>query len=296
MTPVIYGPDEEFYVGGSRVVREGTDVTLARRPESLSTRRSQRPNAWPPDGIEARVIDVYSIKPLDAETLVAAASETGAIVTAEDHRPEGGLGDAIAARSPRREAQSRMRKLAVYQLPARASPPNSFIKPHRRRRDRRAARELARTRCRRCWRYDWNQPVSTRNRLREIEALGQSVWLDNLDRQLLDDGELEPLIEEDGLSGVTSNPTIFEKSIGHSGRYDDSSATSPRRLATHRRSSSNSPTATCTMRPICCARLSSRPRRRRLRVVRAPASLARDADGSVAAAQNINARSIVRTC
>src|ERR1700722_11744612 len=59
------------------------------------------------------------------------------------------------------------------------------------------------------------------NRLREVEALGQSVWLDNLGRQLLDDGGLRRLIEEDGLSGITSNPTIFEKSIGHSGRYDD---------------------------------------------------------------------------
>jgi transaldolase len=59
------------------------------------------------------------------------------------------------------------------------------------------------------------------NRLREVEALGQSVWLDNLSRQLLDDGELSRLIEDDGLSGVTSNPSIFEKSIGHSDRYDD---------------------------------------------------------------------------
>ena len=59
------------------------------------------------------------------------------------------------------------------------------------------------------------------NRLREIEELGQSVWLDNLNRQLLDGGELERLIADDGLSGVTSNPTIFEKGMGHSDRYDD---------------------------------------------------------------------------
>jgi transaldolase len=63
--------------------------------------------------------------------------------------------------------------------------------------------------------------VSEPNRLRDIEALGQSIWLDNLSRQLLDDGELSELIERDGLSGITSNPTIFEKSIGHSDRYDD---------------------------------------------------------------------------
>ena len=59
------------------------------------------------------------------------------------------------------------------------------------------------------------------NRLREIEALGQAVWIDNLNRQLLDDGTLAKLIAEDGLSGVTSNPTIFEKGMGDSDRYDD---------------------------------------------------------------------------
>ena len=59
------------------------------------------------------------------------------------------------------------------------------------------------------------------NPLRDIEALGQSIWLDNISRQLLDDGVLRRLIEEDGLSGVTSNPTIFEKAMAHSDRYDD---------------------------------------------------------------------------
>ena len=59
------------------------------------------------------------------------------------------------------------------------------------------------------------------NPLRDIEALGQSIWLDNISRQLLDEGTLRGLIEEDGISGVTSNPTIFEKAMGHSDRYDD---------------------------------------------------------------------------
>jgi transaldolase len=59
------------------------------------------------------------------------------------------------------------------------------------------------------------------NKLREIEALGQAIWIDNLNRQLLDDGTLRELIEQDGISGVTSNPTIFEKGMGHSDRYDD---------------------------------------------------------------------------
>src|SRR4051812_14446956 len=59
------------------------------------------------------------------------------------------------------------------------------------------------------------------NHLREIEEQGQAVWLDNISRALLEDGELERLIAEDGISGVTSNPTIFEKAIAGSDRYDE---------------------------------------------------------------------------
>jgi transaldolase len=59
------------------------------------------------------------------------------------------------------------------------------------------------------------------NRLLQIEELGQAIWIDNLNRELLDGGGLRRLIEEDGISGVTSNPTIFEKGMGHSDRYDD---------------------------------------------------------------------------
>jgi transaldolase len=63
--------------------------------------------------------------------------------------------------------------------------------------------------------------MSMTHLLREIEALGQAIWIDNLNRELLDSGTLRRLIEEDGISGVTSNPTIFEKGMGHSDRYDD---------------------------------------------------------------------------
>jgi transaldolase len=59
------------------------------------------------------------------------------------------------------------------------------------------------------------------NHLHEIEALGQSIWLDNISRQLIDSGSLERLIADDGISGVTSNPSIFEKAMGHSDKYDD---------------------------------------------------------------------------
>jgi len=60
-----------------------------------------------------------------------------------------------------------------------------------------------------------------RNPLLKIQTFGQSVWLDFLRRGMLSSGELQQLIEEDGLSGVTSNPAIFEKAIAGSHDYDD---------------------------------------------------------------------------
>jgi transaldolase len=59
------------------------------------------------------------------------------------------------------------------------------------------------------------------NRLRQISELGQAVWLDNINRELLDGGELQRLVDEDGLSGVTSNPSIFQKAMGDTDAYDD---------------------------------------------------------------------------
>ena len=59
------------------------------------------------------------------------------------------------------------------------------------------------------------------NPLLRLEALGQSIWLDFLSRGMLVSGELVALIQEDGVSGVTSNPAIFEKAIGQSSDYDD---------------------------------------------------------------------------
>src|SRR5579871_3371369 len=59
------------------------------------------------------------------------------------------------------------------------------------------------------------------NRLTELEQLGQSVWLDNIRRDLLTTGALAKMVEQDGLGGVTSNPAIFEKAIMGSSDYAD---------------------------------------------------------------------------
>src|SRR5205823_2927609 len=60
------------------------------------------------------------------------------------------------------------------------------------------------------------------NPLREVEALGQSLWLDYMRRDLITTGKLQQMMDEDGISGITSNPTIFEKAISAGSDYDSS--------------------------------------------------------------------------
>jgi transketolase len=95
-TPVIYPNHEEFHIGGSKVLKQSADdrITIVAAgttvPEALKAyEQLQR------DGVSARVIDAYSIKPLDEVTLREAADATGAIVTVEDHYRAGGLGEAV---------------------------------------------------------------------------------------------------------------------------------------------------------------------------------------------------------
>ena len=59
------------------------------------------------------------------------------------------------------------------------------------------------------------------NKVKQIHSLGQSIWLDFIDRDIIASGKLKQLIDEDGVSGVTSNPAIFEKAITGSSDYDD---------------------------------------------------------------------------
>ena len=58
------------------------------------------------------------------------------------------------------------------------------------------------------------------NKLKKINSLGQSIWLDFFDREVMNTGKLQKLIDEDGLSGITSNPSIFEKAITSTADYD----------------------------------------------------------------------------
>jgi transketolase len=117
-TPVLYHADEEFRIGGSRVLRSSDDDDVTLVGSGVTVHEALKAaEALEEDDITARVIDLYSIKPIDAETLHAAAEATGRIVTVEDHYPEGGVGDAVLAALAESGEPARVVKLAVSEMP-----------------------------------------------------------------------------------------------------------------------------------------------------------------------------------
>jgi transketolase len=126
-SPVLYANDEPFPVGGSKTLRSsakdavtvvGAGVTVH---EALAAH-----DILKKDGIAVRVIDLYSVKPIDAATLVRAASETGAIVTVEDHSVCGGIGEAVAGALAGR---GRIEMLGVRDIP-RSGKPAELLEAH----------------------------------------------------------------------------------------------------------------------------------------------------------------------
>jgi transketolase len=120
-TPVLYAPDEDFPIGGSKVVRDGDDVTIVGAGITLHE-ALKAADALAEEDISARVIDLYSVKPIDADTLRTAAEATGAIVTAEDHWPEGGIGEAVLAVFAADDERPPIVRLAVQGMPGSGKP------------------------------------------------------------------------------------------------------------------------------------------------------------------------------
>jgi transketolase len=123
-TPVIYGPDEDFPVGGCKVVRssDNDEVTLIGAGITLHE-ALKAADTLAEEGVNARVIDLYSVKPIDVKTLRAAADATGGrLLTAEDHWPEGGLGEAVLSAFADADERPLMIHLAVREMPTSGTP------------------------------------------------------------------------------------------------------------------------------------------------------------------------------
>ncbi len=123
-TPILYGPDEDFPIGGSKVLRAGPNDRVTLVGAGITLHESLKAaDTLASEGIDARVIDCYSIQPIDGQTLRAALAETGSIVTVEDHWPAGGLGDAVlSALAGEGELSGRVVKIAVTEMAGSGSP------------------------------------------------------------------------------------------------------------------------------------------------------------------------------
>jgi transketolase len=121
-TPVIYGPGESFTIGGLKVVRSsaadvatvvGAGITLFEALKAYDELQAA--------GTSIRVVDLYSLQPIDADTLLRCAKETGGrVITVEDHYPAGGIGDAVAAAVA--PGGFTVRRLAVREIPRSGKP------------------------------------------------------------------------------------------------------------------------------------------------------------------------------
>jgi transketolase len=122
-TPVLYGPEERFTIGGSKVLRRSDRDQVAIVAAGVTLHEALAAHeALARDGVRARVVDLYSVKPVDAATLHACAEECkGRLVVVEDHWPEGGLADAVAAAFSGEPSPS-ITRLAVEGMPTSGTP------------------------------------------------------------------------------------------------------------------------------------------------------------------------------
>jgi transketolase len=126
-TPVLYGAGETFAIGGSHTVRSSDDDAITLIGAGITLREClTAADELAGKGISARVIDLYSVKPVDADALLLAAGETQALVTVEDHWAEGGIGETVAGVLAEAGTGTRLTRLAVSERPG-SGPPADLL-------------------------------------------------------------------------------------------------------------------------------------------------------------------------
>ncbi|HEY6003920.1 MAG TPA: transketolase [Anaeromyxobacter sp.] len=123
-TPVLYGADETFDIGGSKVLRRSQGDVAAVLAAGITLHEALAAHeALLREGIAVRVVDLYSVKPIDAATVEACARECGGrLVVVEDHWPQGGLGDAVSEVFQGRRSPPTLARLAVKGMPGSGTP------------------------------------------------------------------------------------------------------------------------------------------------------------------------------
>ena len=232
-SPILYGPDEEFAIGKCKVLRKGDkDRALVVAGGITVFEALAAYDQLQKDGVSVRVIDLFSVQPIDRDELIASARAAGGVViTVEDHYEHGGLGDAVL--SALAEESVRVYKLAVREI-AHSGKAKDLIEKfgissgHIVNAVNSALRVTSRST------LSVSRSKGSVNRglrvvikgkdmrlTQQLHDLGQSLWLDNITRGLLTSGTLRRYIDELSVTGLTSNPSIFDHAIKNSNFYDD---------------------------------------------------------------------------
>jgi transketolase len=127
-SPVIFGPDYRFEIGRGVLLRDGADVGLISSGVE-TTRALAAADLLAADGIDASLLHLPTIKPLDVDAIVAVAERTNAIVTAEDHSIIGGLGGAVAETLAERRP-TRMRRIGWQDIYGESAPNDALLEKY----------------------------------------------------------------------------------------------------------------------------------------------------------------------
>lgn len=111
--PAVYSADHKFEIGKGEILRDGTDITIMACGLMVSESLAAA-ELLAAKGISARVVDMFTVKPLDAELVAKCAKETGVILTAENHNVIGGLGDAVSSALMESGLCAKMAKYGIF--------------------------------------------------------------------------------------------------------------------------------------------------------------------------------------
>lgn len=232
-SPILYGPDEEFAIGKCKVLKKTEkDKALVIAGGVTVFEALAAYDQLSKEGISVRVIDLFSIQPIDRDELISSARAAGGVViTVEDHYEHGGLGDAVLSALAQQSVQ--VYKLAVREI-AHSGTAKELIEKYGISAGHivsaiKSALRLAPRNVRRLAQSkglgDPSVVTAIRGKARrptqQLHDLGQSLWLDNITRELLTSGTLRRYIDELSVTGLTSNPSIFDHAIKNSNSYDN---------------------------------------------------------------------------
>ena len=230
---ILYSADEEFAIGKCKVLRKSDKDSVLVVAGGITVFEALAAyDQLQEEGISIRVLDLFSVQPIDRDELIASARAVGGlVVTVEDHYEHGGLGDTVL--SALAEESVRVYKLAVREIAhsgksreliekfgissghivsavksALAAAPRDTVGVARSKGFRKGALGPA---------------INGKNvkPTQQLHDLGQSLWLDNISRGLLTSGTLRRYIDELSITGLTSNPSIFDHAIKNSNFYND---------------------------------------------------------------------------